>query len=77
MTDWLAGTAFLVYLLGVGACAHLAAHAWHQATAKDPLLGTLHEMRPALAPLFLALAVVGWPAIPLASLLTRTLRSTR
>ncbi|MFJ9799898.1 hypothetical protein [Streptomyces sp. NPDC101145] len=77
MTDWIAGTAVLTYLAGVGALTHAVPRAWKARMAQDPRLALTHEMRPALLPLFLAIAIVGWPGTLIALTLNRTRRSAR
>ncbi|KAF0646576.1 MULTISPECIES: hypothetical protein [Streptomyces] len=77
MTDWLAGAALLLYLVGVGTLTHAAPHAWRHLTTQDPRLTLAHETQPTLLPLLLAIAIVGWPGTLIALALTRTRRSTR
>jgi hypothetical protein len=77
MTDWIAGATLLLYLVGVGALTHAIPRAWKARITQDPRLATIHQMRPAYLPLFLAIAIVGWPGTAIALALIRTRRSIR
>lgn len=58
MTSLIAGTAFLLYLAGIGTLAH----AWPHAIRRNPQAQLLADINPTGVSILLALITIAWPA---------------